>query len=60
MARLTQVERSQWQQVVPDKLRPQKRMVRSVAEYIAFATLASRMARTPRTKFIKGGDYWRL
>lgn len=60
MARITQVERSQWKQVVADNLRPEKPTGRSVADYIAFATLASRMARIPKPKLIKGGDYWRL
>jgi hypothetical protein len=60
MARLTQVERSQLQRTLRDSRQPEKAKVGSLANYIAFATFASRLSRKPAPKLIQGGDHWKL
>ena len=35
-------------------------VVRSVKEYIAFATFASNFSRARTPRFIQGGEHWRL
>ena len=61
MARLSDTERRQLKAVRPETVRPQPRWpVRPIAEYIAFATFASRCSPPKEFKPITQGAHWKL
>ncbi len=39
---------------------PPRLVRRSASDYVAFASLASRLARVPKPQPITGGDHWKL
>lgn len=61
MQRLSDAERSQFKQVwrLPAG-KYQRPTVRTLKEYVAFATFAARFTRERPPRLITGGDNWRL
>lgn len=60
MARLTEAERAQLKRSTAVRQQPPKPRLLTPAEYVAFATLASKAARVSKRPHITGGGNWKL
>jgi len=60
MAKLTESERAQLKRATHVEEGPPKPRLLSPAEYVAFATLASKAARPRNRTPISGGKHWKL
>ena len=60
MAKLTESERAQLKRPTVVCESPPTPRLLSPAEYVAFATLASKAARLPKRAPIVGGKHWKL
>ena len=60
MAKLTESERVQLKRATAVEETPPKPRLLSPAEYVAFATLASKAARVSKPAPITGGKHWKL
>ncbi len=60
MAPLTKIERTQLRRKAPRVSRTVRWEVRPMAEYLAFATFASRLKPTGQRGVIEGGKHWKL
>jgi hypothetical protein len=60
MAKLTESERAQLKRATAVCESPPKPRLLSPAEYVAFATLASKAAQTRKPAPIAGGKHWKL
>ncbi|HUG10118.1 MAG TPA: hypothetical protein VMM36_03850 [Opitutaceae bacterium] len=60
MARLTEAERAQLKRSTSVREQPPKPRLLTPAEYVAFATLASKVARVAKRPPFTGGEHWKL
>jgi hypothetical protein len=59
-ARLNETERAQLRQAIDSRPQPRAPAQRSFADYLAFATFASRFIPQAKPKLIRGGAHWKL
>lgn len=60
MARLTDAERTELKRSTAERDQPPKPRLLTPAEYVAFATFASKASRVAKRPYITGGEHWKL